>query len=61
MSLAQANKNLKLDSRLTERNISVGDLTQAELEKHLASLPDLSSNVDTFTIDKKSNDDEDSL
>jgi len=54
MSLADANKNLKFDNRLTERNINVGELTADELKKHLAQLPDMASNTETFTIDGKS-------
>jgi len=54
MSLADANKNLKWDVRLTERNLNVGDLKKEELQKHLAQLPDLASNVETFTMDGKS-------
>lgn len=53
MSLAQANKNLKFDKRLTERNLSVGEMTKEDLKKHLESLPDLSHNVEKFTIDGK--------
>lgn len=53
MSLAQANKNLKFDKRMLERNVSVGEMTKDELQKYLESLPDLSHNVETFTIDGK--------
>ncbi len=53
MSLADANKNLKWDVRLTERNLNVGDLKNEELKKHLETLPDLASNVETFTMDGK--------
>lgn len=53
MSLAEANKNLKWDVRLTERNLNVGDLKKDELNKHLEQLPDLASNVETFTMDGK--------
>lgn len=53
MSLADANKNLKWDVRLTERNLNVGDLKKDDLQKHLDQLPDLASNVETFTIDGK--------
>jgi hypothetical protein len=60
MSLAQANKNLKFDSRMIERNVSVGEMSKEELKKHLESLPDLAHNVETFTIDgKNSSADED--
>ncbi|MNL45067.1 hypothetical protein D3C87_1676820 [compost metagenome] len=53
MSLAQANKNLKYDKRMTERNITVGDISKEEWQKHLEQLPDLASNAITFTIDGK--------
>lgn len=54
MSLADANKNLKWDTRMTESNLNVGELKVDELKKHLEQLPDLASNVETFTIDGKS-------
>lgn len=54
MSLAQANKNLKFDKRMLERNVNIGEMTKEELQKYLESLPDLSHNVETFTIDGKS-------
>ncbi len=53
MSLAQANKNLKFDKRMTERNVTVGEMSKEELKKHLESLPDLSHNVEKFTVDGK--------
>lgn len=53
MSLAQANKNLKYDKRMTERSVSTGEMTKEELKKYLESLPDLSHNVEKFTIDGK--------
>ncbi|MGZ3825221.1 MAG: hypothetical protein ACXVCR_09720 [Bdellovibrio sp.] len=53
MSLAQANKNLKFDKRMLERNVNVGEMTKEELQKYLESLPDLAHNVETFTIDGK--------
>lgn len=55
MSLAQANKNLKFDKRMLERNVNVGEMSKEELQKHLESLPDLAHNVETFTIDGKHN------
>ena len=60
MSLAQANKNLKFDKRMMERSVNVGEMTNEELKKYLESLPDLSHNIETFTVDGKntgSNDD----
>lgn len=53
MSLAEANKNLKWDVRLTERNLNFGELSKEEWKKHLEQLPDLASNVETFTMDGK--------
>ncbi len=53
MSLAKANKNLKWDKRLTERNLSVGEVSSEDLKKYLEQLPDLASNTETFTIDGK--------
>lgn len=53
MSLAKANKSLKWDKRLTERNLSVGEVSSEELKKYLEQLPDLASNTETFTIDGK--------
>lgn len=58
MSLAQANKNLKYDSRMIERNVTTGEMSKEELKKHLDSLPDLAHNVETFTIDGKNSSDE---
>jgi hypothetical protein len=60
MSLAQANKNLKYDTRMSEAKINAGEMTREELNKHLEQLPDLASNVETFTIDGKNSKDEDS-
>lgn len=60
MSLAQANKNLKFDKRMTERNVTVGEMTKEELKKHLESLPDLAHNVEKFTVDGKTSADEES-
>ncbi len=56
MSLAQANKNLKYDKRMTERNVVGGEMSKEELQKHLASLPDLAHNVEKFTVDGKNSD-----
>ena len=42
MSLDQAMKKLKFDSRLIEQNLNTGLLTKEEHEAYLKSLPDLS-------------------
>lgn len=59
MSLAQANKNLKYDSRMVERNVTTGEISKEELQKHLETLPDLAHNVEKFTIDGKNTQDAD--
>lgn len=53
MSLAKATKNLKYDARLLEKNLATGQISKEEYDKHLASLPDLAHNTETFTIDGK--------
>lgn len=56
MSLDKAMKNLKLDVRLVEKNLSTGQLTQKELDEYLQTLPDCSNNVDLVNLnpqDKK--------
>ncbi|AFY00712.1 hypothetical protein AB1A81_04935 [Bdellovibrio bacteriovorus] len=59
MSLAQANKNLKYDKRMTENKINAGEMTKEEWQKHLEQLPDLAHNVETFTMDGKNTKDDD--
>ncbi|MNJ98436.1 hypothetical protein D3C87_162020 [compost metagenome] len=53
MSLAEANKNLKFDKRIIEANITTVEASKEELQKHIAQLPDLAHNVETFTLDGK--------
>ncbi|WP_413575369.1 hypothetical protein ACLVWU_13695 [Bdellovibrio sp. HCB290] len=60
MSLAEANKNLKWDTRMTESKINTGELKKEEMQKHLEQLPDLAHNVEKFTIDGKSSSTEES-
>lgn len=43
MSLDQAVKKLKLDSRLVEMSLANGQLTREEYEAYLKSLPDSSA------------------
>lgn len=43
MSLDQAMKKLKFDSRLVEQNLATGQMTKEEYEAHLQSLPDSSA------------------
>ena len=54
MSLAEATKNLKFDTRLTESNLAKGEMSKEDWAKYLATLPDMASNIETFTIDGKS-------
>lgn len=60
MSLAQANKNLKYDKRMTENKINAGEMTREEWQKYLEQLPDLAHNVETFTMDGKASKEDDS-
>jgi len=50
MSLSDAMKKLKYDKRLTENKMKYGELTQAELDKHLESLEDVASNSETLNL-----------
>ncbi|MBO9667093.1 MAG: hypothetical protein J7501_09800 [Bdellovibrio sp.] len=59
MSLSEANKNLKWDTRMTEAKVNSGELKKEELNKHLEQLPDLAHNVEKFTIDGKNSSAED--
>ena len=52
MSLDKSMQTLKFDSRLVEYNLRSGQLTNEELAKHLASLPDLSHNCEKIDIDE---------
>ncbi|AHI05260.1 hypothetical protein BDW_03760 [Bdellovibrio bacteriovorus W] len=53
MSLAQATKKLKFDTRLLESNVTKGELSKEELKKHIEALPDVSGNSETFKLDGK--------
>ena len=39
-----------LDIRIRQRNVKKGLVDEKEVEKHLASLPDLSAQADTVTL-----------
>jgi len=54
MSLFKEIEKLKFDKRLTAWNVSRGNLSQADLNKHLASLPDSASNVESLKIAEES-------
>lgn len=53
MSLDKAIKNLILDTRMIELNLSQGQLTKEELKKHLDALPDLANNCETLDIEDR--------
>lgn len=38
-----------MDTRVRERNLKAGSLTEKDLEKHLAALPDLEGQYDSFS------------
>ena len=50
MSLSKELEKLKYDKRLTEWHISRGKFPKEEWKKHLDSLPDLASNVESFNL-----------
>lgn len=56
MSLDQAVKKLKLDSRLVEMSLANGQLTREEYEAYLKSLPDSSAQAISVNLE----DDQDS-
>ncbi|RYZ75842.1 MAG: hypothetical protein EOP04_32810 [Proteobacteria bacterium] len=45
MSLDKAMKNLKFDKRLIEWHVNNNQLSQDELNAHLATLPDVAHNI----------------
>lgn len=51
MTLDKANANLKLDARMLEYNLRVGNITKEEYQKHLASLPDVSTQCEKIDIE----------
>ncbi|MBC7742618.1 MAG: hypothetical protein H7061_10500 [Bdellovibrionaceae bacterium] len=56
MSLNKALENLKFDKRLEELNIKMGRLTQSEVDKQTAALPDLESQSEKLDIEKEDKD-----
>lgn len=58
MSLYKAIQDLKFDKRLSDRQISTGQMTQEEWNQHLNKLPDMAHNVDV--LDMENVDDTDS-
>jgi len=51
VALDKAMKNLKFDVRLTEFNLNNGNLTQAELDAHLAKIPDSAAQSENVNLD----------
>jgi hypothetical protein len=50
MSLSKELEKLKYDKRLIDWHVSRGKFPKEELQKYLASLPDLANNVDHFGL-----------
>lgn len=57
MSLYKAMQNLKYDKRLTERNLTTGQVTKEEWQQHLDKLPDMSHNIDVLNMEGDDQDD----
>lgn len=53
MGLQNSLKHLKLDSRMVQWNLKNGKLTQAELDAHLNSLPDLKDRSESINLERK--------
>jgi hypothetical protein len=51
MSLDQAMKKLKFDSRMIEHNLNNGSITREEYEAHLKSLPDSQVQAAALTLE----------
>lgn len=54
MSLFRAMQNLKFDARMTEMNITTGQLTKEELQQYLDKLPDMAHNIEMISMEKDS-------
>lgn len=52
MSKSRQDELIKFDSRMIEYNMNRGTLTKEELEKHLASLPDLAAQAEKIDLDE---------
>lgn len=50
MSLYKEIEKLKFDKRLTDWHVSHGKISRADFEKHLASLPDSATNVESLRL-----------
>ncbi len=53
MSLNKALEDLKFDKRLTELNLRLGRITQEEVDKQIAGLEDLESQVEKLDLESE--------
>lgn len=53
MSLNKALEDLKFDKRLTEINLRLGRITQEEVDKQIAGLEDLESQVEKLDLESE--------
>ena len=53
MSLDQAMKKLKFDSRLIEHNLATGQITKEEYEAYLKSLPDSATQASAINLEEE--------
>ena len=58
MSLYKAMQNLKYDKRLTERNLTTGQVSKDEWQQHLDKLPDMAHNIETLSMENDDSDDQ---
>lgn len=53
--MEKTKQNLKWDVRMIERALKSGEITQAEYEKYLKELPDLSHNIEKVDLEAQDN------
>lgn len=57
MSLSKELEKIKYDKRLLDWHVSRGKISKEEVKKYLESLPDLATNVESFSLGPASDND----
>ena len=58
MSLYKAMQNLKYDTRMTEMNITKGEISKTEWQQYLDKLPDMAHNIEVISMEQDAEVDE---
>ncbi len=58
MSLYKAMQNLKYDTRMTEMNITKGEISKTEWQQYLDKLPDMAHNIEVISMEQEAEVDE---